>query len=113
MGGPMILKAVLIGIVLGLMELGIIFSARQKLDFWIYVQSALFWFTCGFMIGIVDSPLPAYVLGAILAVFLNLPWYINISIIPKQYSHLVPLIVSSILLGAVGGGLKTLLSTMF
>lgn len=109
----MIINAILIGIALGLLELGILVSARQKIDAWIYVQSLLFWFTCGFMIGMVESPLPAYLLGAMLAVFMNLPWYINISIIPKQYGHLVPLIVSSILLGAVGGGLKTLLSTMF
>jgi len=109
----MIIKALLIGIVLGLLEYGILVSARQKLSVWIYIQSVLFWFTCGFMIGMVDSSLPAYLFGALLAVFLNLPWYINLSILPKQYGHLVPLIVSSIILGAVGGGVKILLSTMF
>ena len=109
----MIVHAILIGLALGLLEWGILVSARQKLGAWIYIQSILFWFTCGFMIGMVEAPLPAYLLGALLAVFMNLPWYINISIIPKQYGHLVPLIVSSILLGAVGGGLKILLSRMF
>ncbi len=109
----MIAKAILIGIVLGILELAILASSRQKLGFWIYAQSVVFWFTCGFMIGIVDFPLPAYVSGAMIAVFLNLPWYINISIIPKQYGHLAPLIIASIILGAIGGAIKLLLSTLF
>lgn len=107
----MIAKAILIGIVLGILELAILASSRQKLGFWVYTQSVVFWFTCGFMIEIVDSPLPAYVSGAMIAVFLNLPWYINISIIPKQYGHLVPLIIASIILGAIGGAIKIFLTT--
>jgi len=47
-----------------------------------------------------------------IAVFLNLPWYINISIIPKQYGHFVPLVVASIVLGIIGGVVKMLLSTL-
>lgn len=109
----MVIKAVLIGSVLGVLEWVILVGSKQKLGFWIYIQSMLAWFICGFMIGVVDSPFPAYLLGSVLAVFLNLPWYINISIIPKQYNHLPPLIISSIVLGAIGGGLKILLSAMF
>jgi hypothetical protein len=109
----MIVQAILIGIVLGLLELALLASSRQKLGFWIYTQSIVFWFTCGFMIGIVDSPLPAYVTGAMIAVFLNLPWYINLSIVPKQYGHLAPLVVASIILGIIGGFAKMLLFTLF
>jgi hypothetical protein len=65
------------------------------------------------MIGVVDSPFPPYVAGAMIAVFLNLPWYINISIIPKQYRHLAPLVVASVILGALGGVVKVWLSTLF
>lgn len=104
--------AILIGVLLGVLELVILASSRQKLGFWVYAQSIMFWFTCGFMIGIVDSPLSPYISGAMVAVFLNLPWYINISIIPKQYGHLVPLIVASIILGMIGGVAKILLSTI-
>ena len=106
----MFAQAILIGIVLGALEWAILASSRQKLGVWIYTQSIVFWFTCGFMIGIVDSPLPPYVTGAMIAVFLNLPWYINISIIPKQYKHLVPLVVASIILGIIGGFAKMLLA---
>ncbi len=109
----MTVQAVLIGIVLGALELVILASSKQKLGIWVYAQSIVFWFTCGFMIGIADSPLPPYATGAMIAVFLNLPWYINISIIPKQYGHLVPLVVASIVLGIIGGVVKMLLSTLF
>lgn len=109
----MIVQAILIGIALGLLELVLLAGSKQKVSFWVYTQSVVFWFTCGFMIGIVDSPLPAYATGALIAIFLNLPWYINISIIPKQYGHLAPLVVASIVLGAIGGLVKMLLSAFF
>lgn len=107
----MIIRAIFIGIVLGILELAILASSRQKLGFWIYAQSMVFWFTCGFMIGVIYSPLPAYMSGAMIAVFLNLPWYINISIIPKQYGHLAPLIIASVILGAIGGAIRIFLTT--
>lgn len=106
----MFLIAVSIGIILGFLEWVILLASRQKLQFWIYVQSVLYWFTVGVMIGIINLPIPSFVSGALIALFLTLPWFINISIIPKQYKHLLPLILSSILLGALGGFLKTLLS---
>jgi hypothetical protein len=108
----MIIHSILIGVVLGLLELALLVSSKQKLGFWVYAQSVIFWFTCGFMIGIVDSPFPPYITGALIAIFLNLPWYINISIIPKQYGHLTPLVIASIILGAIGGAVKILLSTL-
>jgi hypothetical protein len=109
----MVIQAILIGVVLGLLELALLVSSKQKLGFWVYAQSVIFWFTCGFMIGIIDSPLPPYVTGAMIAVFLNLPWYINISVIPKQYGHLAPLIIASIILGIIGGIVKMWLPTLF
>lgn len=108
----MIVEAILIGILLGILEFAILAASRQELGFWVYAQSVLFWFTCGFMIGIVDSPFPPYLTGAMLAVFLNLPWYINISIIPKQYGHLAPLVIAGVVLGLIAGGAKMLLSTL-
>ena len=107
----MIVQASLIGLVLGILEMAILASSRQKLGFWVYAQSAVFWFTCGFMIGIVDSPHPAYVSGVLIAIFLNLPWYINIAIIPKQYGHLLLLVLASIVLGVLGGAIEIFLST--
>lgn len=65
------------------------------------------------LLGILDYPFPPYVIGAMLAVFLNLPWYINISIIPKQYGHLAPLAVASIILGLIGGSAKMLIAPLF
>jgi hypothetical protein len=108
-GGGMIISAILIGITLGLLEWGILAASRQKLDVWVYVQSIVFWFTCGFMIGVVDSPFPAYVSGALISVFLGLPWFINISIIPKDYKHLAPLVIASLILGGIGGVVKMML----
>lgn len=108
----MITMAILIGTLLGVLEWALLASSRQKLGFWVYAQSIMFWFTCGVMIGIVDSPLAPYISGAMVAVFLNLPWYINVSIIPKQYKHLAPLMVASIVLGMLGGVAKILLVTM-
>lgn len=67
----MLIQASLIEIVLGLLELALLASSKQKLGFWVYTQSIVFWFTCGFMIGVVDSSLPTYATGAMIAVFLN------------------------------------------
>jgi hypothetical protein len=109
-GGGMIISAIFIGITLGLLEWGILAASKQKLGVWVYVQSIVFWFTCGFMIGVVDSPFPAYVSGALISVFLGLPWFINISIIPKDYKHLAPLVIASLILGSIGGVVKMILT---
>lgn len=107
----MLTTAITIGAVLGFLEWVILVASRQKLDKWIYIQSVSFWFTCGVMIGLIESSLPSYLAGSLIAGFLCIPWFINISIIPKQYSHLPPLLISSLLLGAMGGFLKAVLGS--
>lgn len=104
----MIIASVTIGLVLGFLEWLIIFASRQKAAFLIYVQSVFFWFTCGVMIGLIDLK-PYYLSGPGIALFLCMPWFIALSIIPKQYNHLVPLVVSSLILGLIGGFIKSAL----
>ncbi len=108
----MVLISTLVGLLLGALEGLILLLSRQKLSFWVYAQSIIFWFACGVMIALVELPMPSLASGVLVAVLLNAAWYINIAVIPKQYAHLVPLIIASVLLGVVGSLAKMFLSTL-
>jgi len=99
-------RAAIIGLALALPESLLVFFADPEASSWIIVQGALFWFTTGVVIGLVQLPFSPLLSAVLVSVFLNLPWYINLVIIPKDYGHLLPLIIASMLFGLIGACLK-------
>ncbi len=97
------LNAILVGIVSSSLEGILLFFAAPELPFWNFTESILFWFTCGVIIYLSETGIPSIINGILLSVFLSLPWYISIAVIPKEYEHILPLIIQGIIFGAVIG----------
>ncbi|TGL51925.1 hypothetical protein EHQ61_07325 [Leptospira wolffii] len=93
------------------LEGALISLADPSASGWILVQSVLFWFSCGFIVSLVDLGLPKWINSIILTEILTLPWLISLVVIPQQYSHLVPLLVVNTLFGAIIGVLNRILKT--
>ncbi|WP_165783180.1 hypothetical protein [Leptospira wolffii] len=104
-------NATIVGFVMAGLEGALISLADPSTSGWILLQSALFWFSCGFLVSLVDLGLPKWINSIILTEILTLPWLISLVVIPQQYSHLVPLLVVNTFFGAFIGLLNRILKT--
>ncbi|AOP34675.1 hypothetical protein A0128_12920 [Leptospira tipperaryensis] len=100
-----------IGAVAGILEGLLVGFADPNVGIWILVQSILFWFSCGVIVSFVETGFSKFWSALILTELMNLPWFISLVVIPGNYSHLIPLIVASLIFGSVIGGLNLLLKT--
>ena len=96
-------NAALVGLVPALLEGILVYSVEPSINRWILLQAILFWFTCGFTTHVIEINIPRIFLGIGFTVFLNLPWYIAESIVKNKPEHFLPLVVTSIVFGAVIG----------
>lgn len=96
-------NATIVGIIPALLEGLLVYSVEPAIDRWHLTQAVLFWFTCGFVVYLADLGLPVIANSVLLTVFLNLPWYIAEAILPQKYEHLLPLLIASIVAGAIIG----------
>lgn len=97
------LNAVMIGTIASSLEGILLLSAAPELPFLVFTENVLFWFTCGVIIYFTETGIRELMNGILLSVFLSLPWYISIAVIPKEFDHLLPLIIQGIIFGAVIG----------
>ncbi len=104
-------NAFLIGAIVAILEGLLVFSADPTASAWILVQGMLFWFSCGFITTLVEIGFSKMFSSILLTELLNLPWYIALVVIPKQYSHLIPLIIASLIFGGIIGFLNRILKT--
>jgi hypothetical protein len=70
---------------------------------WIFIQSVLFWFSCGFVIYLADIGSKRILISVFLTILLNIPWYIALTIVANKPEHLIPLIISSLIMGVIIG----------
>ncbi|NOU20082.1 MAG: hypothetical protein HOO91_21200 [Bacteroidales bacterium] len=96
-------NASIVGIIPAILEGILIFSVEPTINLWLLSQAILFWFTCGFVVYLVDVGLPKIISGILFTMFLSLPWYIAESVSKDKPEHLVPLILASIVLGIIIG----------
>jgi hypothetical protein len=96
-------NAVIVGLVPAILEGLLVYFTAPTTNNWILIQSVLFWFSCGFVVYLVDIGLNKIVNCVLLTILLNLPWYIALTVGSDKIEHLVPLIVSSIIMGLVIG----------
>lgn len=102
----LIKNALIAGTVPAILEALLILSVEPSINLWVLAQAVLFWFTCGAIICLIQNEWPMVISSILLTVFLNLPWYIAESVIKNKPEHLLPLIVASIIQGAIIGILK-------
>jgi membrane protein implicated in regulation of membrane protease activity len=96
-------NAFIVGMIPAILEGLLIHFADPTASNWILIQSILFWFSCGFVVYLIDFGINKIISCILLTVLLNLPWYISLSIGSGKIEHLVPLIVSSIVMGLIIG----------
>ena len=96
-------NAVLTGLVPAILEGLLIYFADPNATQWIFIQSILFWFSCGFVVYLINLGSNKIISSILLTVFLNLPWYISLSISIGKYEHLAPLVISSLIMGLIIG----------
>jgi hypothetical protein len=96
-------NAAITGSITAALEAILLFAADPHLSAWILFQSIFFWFACGIVVYLADTGLPPWLHGIVVTVLLNISWYIELSIIPNKLSHLAPLIIASIIFGAILG----------
>ncbi|EMM98871.1 hypothetical protein [Leptospira noguchii] len=104
-------NAFLIGVIVAILEGLLVFGADPTASAWTLIQGMLFWFSCGFITTLAEIGFSKMFSSILLTELLNLPWYITLVVIPKQYSHLIPLIVASLIFGAIIGFLNRILKT--
>ncbi|EQA70019.1 hypothetical protein LEP1GSC059_1700 [Leptospira noguchii serovar Panama str. CZ214] len=104
-------NAFLIGVIVAILESLLVFLADPTASIWILIQGMLFWFSCGFVATLIEIGFSKMFSSIVLTELLNLPWYIALVVIPKQYSHLIPLIVASLIFGGIIGFLNRILKT--
>ena len=98
-----ILHSTITGIIPAILEGVLVYSVEPTINIWILFQGVLFWFTCGFVVHLINSKNHRILTSIVYTVFLNLPWYIAESIVPNKIQHLLPLFIASIVLGFVIG----------
>lgn len=104
-------NALIVGIVAAALECLLISFADPNASRWILIQAMLFWFSCGATVSVAEIGTSKLLTSILLTELLNLPWFITLVVIPGNYSHLVPLIVASLIFGSIIGGLNVLLKT--
>jgi hypothetical protein len=101
-----LLNSIIIGIVLGVLEGVLITFGDPNASTLVLIQSILFWFSVGVIINISDTGLSNYAHSIFIVLFLNIPWYINLTVIPNKLEHLPPMVIVSVLFGLISGFLS-------
>jgi hypothetical protein len=96
-------NAIIVGLIPAILEGLLIHFADPTTGNWVLIHSILFWFSCGFVVYLIDVGINKIISCILLTVFLNIPWYISLSIANGKIEHLVPLIISSIVMGLLIG----------
>ena len=104
--------AIIVGMLPAVLEGLLIHYADPTTSNWILVQSILFWFTCGFTVYLIEVGLHKVISGILFTVFLSLPWYIAEPVSKNKPEHLLPLIMTSIIMGLLIGLLSKKLNAM-
>jgi len=98
-----LLKASIVGTILGMLEgLLIVFGDPTATNL-ILLQSVIFWFGAGIIVYISDTGWTIYKHSVFIILLLNIPWYINLTLIPNKLEHLPPMIIVSIFFGLIAG----------
>ena len=96
-------NAILVGIVPAVLEGLLIHFADPATNKWVMMQSVIFWCGCGYVCYLIDLFKSKLLTSLLMTILLCLPWYIALSIVDNKPVHLLPLIISSIVMGIIIG----------
>jgi len=97
------LNSIIVGVILGTLESLLITFGDPSASWLVLLQSIIFWFSVGVIVYISETELSQYLHSVFIVLFLNIPWYINLTIIPNKLEHLVPMIIVSVVFGLIAG----------
>ncbi|MGH1347410.1 MAG: hypothetical protein ACRBN8_37975 [Nannocystales bacterium] len=100
-------NALVIGGLFALIETLLVYGVDPDGEGWVLLQGATFWFSCGVLVALSKTDLHPFVNSMFVVVLMNVPWYIALAVVPHQLELLPPLVLASVVLGGVGGGVKT------
>lgn len=98
------------GLVPAILEAILLVSVEPDLNGWILFQSVLFWFTCGFVVFLLNFQSKILLRSLFYTVVICSPWYIAESFSKNQPDHFIPIMIASLVMGLVIGFLIKLLN---
>ncbi len=108
--GKKITQAFITGTIPAVLEGLLIHFVDPQAGNWLLLQSVLFWFSCGFVVNLAAPDKKRVLVSVLLTLLLNIPWYIALTVIAHKPEHLLPLIVSSLVMGFIIGFVSNYLS---
>jgi hypothetical protein len=96
-------NAAIVGVVPALLEGLLIYSVEPQTSLWVIARSVLAWFGFGFVVYLIDKGQKVMLHSVLLTVLLCLPWYIAETVGTGTPEHLAPLVVASVVMGAIIG----------
>jgi hypothetical protein len=96
-------NAILTGLIPAVLEGLLIYFTASETNVWILIQSVLFWFSCGFVISLIEIGKSKILTSVLLTLLLNIPWFIALTIVANHPEHFIPLIISSLIMGIIIG----------
>lgn len=97
------INSIIIGVVLAILEGLLITIGDPEASLLVLIQSIIFWFSVGVIVYISNTGLAIYLHSIFITLFLNIPWYINLTVIPNELEHLPPMIIVSVVFGLIAG----------
>jgi hypothetical protein len=92
-----------VGALAGAADVALILAVDSAATTWVMLEGCLFWTVAGWVVVASESGLGRYAHGIVVTVLLNLPWYVLLGPASGKPEHVPPLIVMSIIFGAIFG----------
>ena len=97
----------MIGAAAGIGDVLLIAVAEPSAPYWSLAQAGSAWATMGLAVVAMDSPLNPMLHGLVATLLLNVPWFIQFSVISGRAAHLLPLVIQGVVFGAAFGWAKS------
>jgi len=98
-----LINALFVGLVPAIIEGILIYSVEPNTNTWILVQAVTAWFSFGFVVYLINKGNRIILNAILLTLLLNLPWYIAETVVKNTPQHFLPLVIASIVMGAIIG----------
>jgi hypothetical protein len=96
-------SALIIGIIPAILEGLLIYFFDSKASKWVIIESMFFWYSAAMIIYLIELPISELVKSILFSLVLATPWFIQEVFIFNNLDHLLPLIISSGIMGLIIG----------
>ncbi|MCI0707837.1 MAG: hypothetical protein L0Y80_10185 [Ignavibacteriae bacterium] len=95
-----------VGLVAGILDVILIYAAEPTASAWQLAQAGIAWTLFGWIVLATNSGLTPMSHCILITLLINIPWYINTSLLPARLELLFPLMIQSVVFGAMFGFAK-------